>query len=178
MNSTTLVNAWYLLPLNAEPWKSPSPSIGRRNRKLHVEIHKDQGLSAYQAAVKEQMATLYPNAPMIEGEVDVTFYYWRNLAVYKGAKKTVHRQACDATNMQKALEDALQGILYVNDKDNVHVESYVMEQGSRVEPLTLIRIRHCDVRPNLAVKVAELKADWPTLVSAGNVRDIEIEEVF
>lgn len=180
MHFTGLVNAWYLLPLNAEPWKVPSASIGRARGKLHIEMHKDRGLVAYQEAVKEQMATLYPDAPKLEGEVDITFYFWRHLALYQGAKKLVTRNACDATNAQKALEDALQGILYDNDKANVHVESWVMEQGSHVEPLTMIRVRHCDVRPNMAAKVAELKAAWPKeLAGITNVHDIgEVEEVF
>lgn len=173
-------NRWYALPLNGEPWKSPSPSFGRRNRKNFIQMHKDQGLVAYQKAVQEQMTELYPDATMVTGDVDITFYFWRNLAIYQGANKIVNRNHCDATNLQKALEDALIGVLYADDRDNVHVESYVMEQGSRVEPLTVIRIRPCVVLPNMAAKVAELKAEWPTGAAAGftNVHEVDVESVF
>lgn len=173
-------NRWYALPLNGEPWKSPSPSFGRRGGKNFVQMHKDQGLVAYQKAVREQMNELYPDATMVTGDVDITFYFWRNLAIYQGAKKVVSRNACDATNAQKALEDALQGILYENDKNNVHVESWIMEQGSQVEPLTVIRVRPCEVRPNLAAKVAALKAEWPTGAASGftNVHEVDVESVF
>lgn len=130
----------YGIPLNAEPWTVGQLGLGRRKGKVYPTITKDSNLRVFQAAVKEEMAHRYPDAPIRTGDIDLTFYLWRNLAEYQGAKKKVHRQQADATNLQKALEDALQGVLYDNDRDNRCVCTETIQQGPDVEPFCLIMI--------------------------------------
>jgi hypothetical protein len=111
---------------------------------------------------------------MYDGLLEVKFWFWRRRDEYKTPQARTHRKhEADATNLQKATEDALQGILYKNDKDNRHVESFVVEQGPNVEPMIAIAIRqispdHMDfLVPN---KVQDMIADLM------NERDAEVSD--
>jgi hypothetical protein len=126
--------------LNPEPWKAPDVFRGRGV--------KNADLRAYQMAVQELLGSEFSrcgmNAPAFpKGQnLDVCFWFWRHLASYKTktGRNSMARRA-DATNMQKSTEDALQGILFDNDRDNRSVCSHWVEQGPDVEPAVLISIR-------------------------------------
>lgn len=142
---------WYVLPgLNPIPWTSPSVAIGRgKGGKPYPIVHSAAELKNYKEAVADALRSHYPDAPLIEDEVAVTFYFWRRLDSLdkgKGKRKSRTKEA-DATNMQKSTEDALQGILFKNDNQVVHAESWIMGQADDVEPMVAIRVVWHPTRP-------------------------------
>jgi len=129
---------WFVLELNPEPWAIGPVGVARKNGKMIPYVGRNQQLDAYKEAVKEALGPV----EMLTGKVDITFFFWRVRSEYSTPQARTHRKhEADATNMQKATEDALQDLLYKNDKDNVHVESYVVEQGPDVTPRVVIRVR-------------------------------------
>ena len=119
--------------INPEPWRTPG--IPKRGYPV-----KDGKLQAYQDALADEIVE-QNKVTMHDGFLVVEFYFWRNTQFNKPA---------DATNCQKATEDALQGILYLNDKKNRRVTSEIIEQSTETEPLILIRVSNWEpsvIRP-------------------------------
>lgn len=133
------MDQWFVLDINPEPWAIGPVGYRRSGGKMSAYVGQNKQLDAYKQAVREAILDLDPI--MEQGKVDITFFFWRNRAEYSTPQARTHRKHdADATNLQKATEDALQGILYENDKDNTHVESWMMEQGPGVTPRIVI---HC-----------------------------------
>jgi Holliday junction resolvase RusA-like endonuclease len=134
------------LPLNPEPWTAPSISVGRRGGKPFPMVYKNEALRSYQEAVKE----LLPTHIWVEPPIHLEFYFWRQLPDYTTDKDVrARKHHADATNMQKALEDALQGVLFKNDKDVRSIRSWVMDQGKDVDPMVGIIIRRSGAVPDV-----------------------------
>ena len=132
---------WFdIAGINPEPWTSPEVSVGRKDGKMFPTVYKSPGLAAYQNAIREDLDYWHPNFPPIVGEVTLNFYFWRQLHDYAGDRGKVRKHQADATNLQKALEDALQGILFANDRDVQTIKSQIMSQDSYTEPLILIQL--------------------------------------
>jgi len=130
---------WFYVPVNPEPWETGGLAIHRRGGKTFPVMTPSGRLEAYKEAVREELAA-YDQLPW--REYQLTFYFWRkleaSLTVESGRRITPHQ--VDATNMQKALEDALQGVLISNDRDVRRIESVIVEQGTAVKtPRTFIR---------------------------------------
>lgn len=123
---------WYMLWLNPEPWAVGDISVGKTSARLSP----NPNLVAFQNAVREALS----------GETKVPkdfrrleFFFWRQQARYIDAGDRVRqRNQADATNCQKGLEDALQGVLIENDRDIVDIRSVMCDQGPKVEPLIII----------------------------------------
>lgn len=128
---------YFILHVNPEPW-----AIGSVSRSSHgARISPNPNLVAFQAAVKEALE----DVPMLpESYRRMTFYFWRQQAKYLDTNDKIRqRNQADATNMQKGLEDALQGILFKNDREIRDVRSVIVAQGPDVtEPGILIRAEH------------------------------------
>lgn len=132
----------YVLDLNPEPWEVGKISSGRKNNKTWSRIAPVPNLVAYQNAVRE----------VLEGQeflpwdkIELTFFFWRQQARYLDqGDKIRQRNIADATNMQKALEDALQGVLFKNDRSVKDIHSLIVEEGPEVEPKIVIRARQGD----------------------------------
>lgn len=95
---------------------------------------RNQQLHMYQQAIAAELADKYgalPGAPLAPC-YELDMWFWRN---------TERANIADATNMQKATEDALQGILLANDRDVVRVGSRVVAQGTDVAGAVVFRIR-------------------------------------
>lgn len=123
-----LNNYWYVLHLNPEPWAVGTVAYNR--------VSPNLTLKAFQEAVREELCD---EEPLPSGEYRLRFFLWRQQAKYLDDKDRVkHRNQADATNMQKALEDALQGILFDNDRNVRHIGSVIMAQGPEVEPCIVI----------------------------------------
>lgn len=131
--------------INPEPWTAGTVSVGRKGGKPFPRVSKNAQLANYQNAVREQLGfpmldgdvatglALDMGAPW-EGPVELFFYLERRLDTYvsdSGRNVTKHR--ADSTNCQKALEDALQGILFKNDNQVVQNHTYLI-QGKTYEP--------------------------------------------
>jgi len=152
-----MVSEWdvYVLGVQPEPWTAPSVSVGRRNGKAYPAVYQSTALKAYKEAVREELERLGPRK--IDGPVQLRLYFWRALPVYvsespqKGdidvlgathnsASRKHRKHEADLTNMQKLLEDSLQGLLFDNDRDVKHVEVTVVEQEKDTEPCVVIQI--------------------------------------
>jgi Holliday junction resolvase RusA-like endonuclease len=126
--SEGVVRHLYVLHLNPEPW-----AIGSINYK---RISPDLTLKAFQDAVRDEMAEAEPLPP---GEYVLRFYFWRQQARYLDMNdKWRTRHQADATNMQKALEDALQGVLFDNDRNVRDIHTIIVEQSPETEPRIVI----------------------------------------
>lgn len=107
---------WYFIPINPEPWAVGQAYASRSKGKLTARISRNVQLDQFQQAVKEELLIREPK--LIEGYVRVVLYLWRQNAQYQRIQTNHYRQRSrpDTTNMQKAIEDACQGILYTNDR--------------------------------------------------------------
>jgi len=128
---------WFVLDVNPTPWAVGPLSVGRKGGKIFPTYGRNQELHTYKEAVAE--AILKQNPRMMEGKVALFLWFWRARPAYQSPQaRTARKHEADATNMQKATEDALQGILYKNDKDNSLVQSTIVDQGEDVIPKVVI----------------------------------------
>lgn len=129
---------WRVLCINPEPWAIGPLSIGRKKSGVFPRIGPNQQLVTFQQAVREELAGI----TMVEYEmVELDFYFWRQLESYKVGNRTVVKKAADVTNLQKATEDALQGLAIANDRNVKRISSHLVAQGQDVEPRIIIRIK-------------------------------------
>lgn len=139
------MTTYELFGINPMPW-TPGTIATHGKRRWMV---KDTQLVVYQEAVKEAMLEGYPDLPLLldhDGPLSVTFALWRELERSEDAEGKKHRaKIADATNLQKALEDALQGVLYGNDQHNLHVQTYLMEQSELARPRIVIMVKPFEV---------------------------------
>lgn len=128
---------FYVLHLNPEPWAVGSVSIGKSGGQHVGRISPNPNLAAFQNAVREALE----GVPMLPPEsYKLTFYFWRQQAKYiDTADRVRQRNQADATNLQKGLEDALQGVLFDNDRDVQDIRSVIVDQGTQVQPCIIIR---------------------------------------
>ena len=129
----------YALPLNPEPWAVGTAYVIKTGGAPKAKIPPDPTLQTYQNAVKDELRL--QGVELLPGDYSLYFSFSRNLASYTTpGGRTSTRNAADATNMQKATEDALQGVLIHNDRDVVRVGSVIVEQGPTVIPYVIIQI--------------------------------------
>jgi Holliday junction resolvase RusA-like endonuclease len=122
------------LPVNPEPWAIGPLQVGKRGGKMFPSIGRNQQLASYKEAVREAIQSL-PNPPeKLEGQYELYFWFWRRLDTYTRTEsgRQVTKNVVDATNLQKATEDALQGVLIENDRDVVQIGAAMVEQGPDV----------------------------------------------
>lgn len=132
------VRRWFALRINPEPWRVGPVTPGRRGGKIFATIGRDQQLAAFQDAVAEELGT---SNYLVVGPVKLRFWFWRNRAEYTTQNARQHRKHdADVTNLQKAMEDALQSILFENDKQVNDVQSVLVHQGPDIEPLIIFSI--------------------------------------
>lgn len=128
---------WLHVPVNPEPWAIGDVSVGKRGGKIFPRVSPNGQLVAFQEAVRSELNGREALPP---GEYDLYFYFWRRLDDYETESGRRHRKHyADATNMQKATEDALQGVLIDNDRNVRKVGSEIVEQGPDVTPAIVIR---------------------------------------
>lgn len=123
---------WYVLNVNPEPWAVGPLDLLRRNGKLAPTMGRNLQLYMYQQAVKEEMQRCYPDVVELPPHYELDFWFWRN---------TERGNIADATNLQKATEDALQGVLLKNDRLVVRVGSTIVAQGADVTGALAFRVR-------------------------------------
>lgn len=132
---------WYVLDVNPEPWAIGPVGYRRHGGKMSAYVGRNTQLDTYKETIRE---SIKDEAVMMTGPVDVTFFFWRQQIAYTTPQaRRARKHEVDATNMQKASEDALQGLCYDNDKDNHHVQSFVVEQGADVKSALVICIKPC-----------------------------------
>lgn len=162
------------IPINPEPWKVGPLGIGRKGGKVYPYIGPDEQLKSFQLAVKEELDGWGAKHDMIDGPVWLEFYFWRRQDTYESAGgRKVTKHVLDATNMQKATEDALQGIFFDNDRNVKHVRSTVVDSGTDVIPGIGIEIRGVtdeDLRKEVPrnILLAKVSADSRTATQSDN----------
>lgn len=128
---------WIALDVNPEPWAIGPVGYSRRGGKMSAYVGRNQQLDAYKEAVKEELG----EQEKLTGKVMLVLYFWRNRAEYLTPQARSHRKhEADVTNLQKATEDACQGILFDNDRDVACVFAEMREQGPDVIPAVVIGI--------------------------------------
>ena len=121
---------WFVLDVNPEPWAVGPVGYARRSGKMSAYVGRNAQLEAFKEAVREALGDGHEK---IVGRVALQFFFWRNRADYKTPQARTHRKhEADVTNLQKSTEDALQGILFENDKDTNDIRSVLVEQGPDV----------------------------------------------
>jgi Endodeoxyribonuclease RusA. len=136
-NMSDLPPDWYILRMNPEPWAVGTISISRSNGKMHGMMSPNANLKSFQNQVREEMALQNPR--MIEGSIGLEFWYWRQRVQYQSKNnRTITRNNADTTNMNKGLEDALQGILYANDSSVKKITGNMCRQDVDVDSPRII----------------------------------------
>lgn len=138
---------WFVLDVNPEPWAIGPVGYSRRGGKMSAYVGRNAQLDAYKEAVREALGAGHPK---ILGRVAIQFYFWRNRADYKTPQARTHRKhEADLTNLQKATEDALQGVLFDNDKDTNEVHAVLVEQGPDVPGRIVISVEESPSFPKV-----------------------------
>jgi Holliday junction resolvase RusA-like endonuclease len=138
-------------------------------------IFKDESLKSYQLAVRESVEKSLEDSrfELIDPPYKLTFWLWRKLeqADVNGRKHRDHQS--DATNMQKALEDALQNLLIGNDRDVDDIRTVVMDQGPDTIPGIVIQLedslrKHTPPSEILDARHALLEAEKNSMILSSN----------
>lgn len=133
-----MTDKFFVIALNAVPWGVGPMTTLRKGGRVIPFMGKNQQLAAFQEAVKEELI----NGTMTQGEVELKFYIWRQLeelTVYGSRNRTVHQ--ADATNMQKAIEDALQGVLIENDRNVRRISTEIVQQDNEATPCIVVHVK-------------------------------------
>lgn len=153
---------WIQIPINPEPW---AVSVTTRGG-----TYKPAKLQAYQSAIAADVKKLLPAAPLWThadhpvGGIVMEFFFWRS---------TKYGQFCDITNLIKSTEDAMQGVLFDNDRLVHRVIGEIVEQGQHVtQPRVLIRATdHPETGLRLTVDVFKMLLQAHTPIEYKIVRD-------
>jgi len=172
---------WFLIEgINPEPWQASQASVGRKGGKNFVQFYKPESLRFYQESIQEYMTEHHPQAVELPGDISLVFYFWRQLTLnemFEGKNRRTH--VADATNLQKSLEDALQNVLYQNDRNIKDIRSHIVEQGQDTLPRILIAIGPYNgfEEAQDATQIAESLSTHEEAPS-DNSRDFDPTEVF
>src|SRR5690349_14137554 len=133
---------WFVLPINPEAWRVPPMTAARgKGRGIYVKAGRDQQLYNYQESVREELRRQRAELFLLSNEYDgyeLVFYFHHVLEQYQSMKgRTVQDKEADLTNLVKATEDALQGIVIDNDKNVVKQTNYLQrsEVTGGLEPV-------------------------------------------
>lgn len=143
---------WYYLPINPEPWAVGPVGVGKKNGKFYPYVGRNNQLDSFKQAVKEELQTQGVKQ-LAEGNYKLTFYFSRRLESNTSGSKMNY---ADATNMQKATEDALQGVLFDNDRNVSDVRSVILQQSETAKPAIIIEAEYLSEG---AVSMFELPLD-------------------
>jgi Holliday junction resolvase RusA-like endonuclease len=180
----TATSQFFLIEgINPLPWRASEASTGRKNGKFKTTFHKSEELKAYQAAIKEDITNNYPDfVPIEAGEpIGLEFWLWRQRPQEEQDARKVRRSQADATNMQKALEDALQGLLFVNDRDVQQIQTVIVSQGFTVEPCIFIHLHGFNqwaVEERVNHLVARVRSHQRPAMAASPRRTVPTDELF
>lgn len=166
--TASFYNAYHVTGLNPVPWKATRYGAAAKVGK--VGLAGDENLMVYKRALKEEI--VLQNAHLVQVPkgvpVRVVIFIHRRLEVWDGG----HNMWADATNLQKSTEDALNKILWTDDKNNRSVRTEVVEQDADVEPHILIVISPWDPA---VVRSEEAKYPRPIYTRKSNINPEDME---
>ena len=129
--------------INPVPWKAPLANWSQR------QFYKPDEVMAFQEAVREEVQTKLTDGryeaevfKYLVGPLTLRFWFWRRLDLGVSAHTKARRRGhqSDTTNMQKALEDALHGVVFDNDREVKDIRSVTVDQGPDVRPGIVIGV--------------------------------------
>lgn len=140
---------WFRVDLNPVPWAVGPLQVIKRNGKFIAIMGRNQELYTYQQAIKDAL-----KEQLLLNEIEPPFrlrvFFWRRIDTYTTHQaRAAYSHEADTTNMVKAIEDALQGIFYKNDKTNIAVEGYIVRQDDEVD------------EGHIIVGIEEVALDYP-----------------
>lgn len=129
------------LGFNPTPWAIGPLGLGRNKQtgKMIPVIGPNTSLVAYQEAVRSEL--IRQGAEMLPPDYSIRFRFSRQLEKYvsNATGRNVTRNRADATNLQKATEDAMQGIMLNDDENVVCIQSrFASKQSNDTDPWVLI----------------------------------------
>lgn len=132
----------YRIPgINPEPWAiGPITSRKMIGGKRGVPfVGPNETLVTYQQAIRTEFENFDFPPHMINAPSELEIYFWRRLDKYEFDDGSKHqRHIADTTNLVKGTEDALQGILFPNDRLNVVIRGHIVEQNASTDPGLII----------------------------------------
>lgn len=138
----------YWIPgINPEPWAVGPIKIhrGTGGKRGAPHVGPNEVLTTYQEALRVEFKNLETPPFMIDGPSELEIYFWRRLDKYEFDSGAKHqRHVADTTNLVKGTEDALQGILFQNDRLNVVIHGVIVEQSPSTDPGLIILHRAYD----------------------------------
>jgi len=133
-----------IVGINPEPWEIGPLQVGRgKNGHVFPKVGRAERLHTYKEAIREELLLQAPECNGAFDDADalaIRFDLWRQLEQYERGGKKQTGNLVDATNLQKGLEDALQGILFPNDKVVREVTTRVWRQETGIVPLIRIYV--------------------------------------
>ena len=132
-----IMKYYYVLGINPEPWAMGTAFAIRGRRAAGVSPNRK--LVAFQQAAREALLADY-DPPLLTEPLRMRFWFKRVIEKTTYGEKSAHANYSDATNLQKGLEDAFQGILYKNDRQVVDIHSVIVEQGPEASPVIVIEV--------------------------------------
>lgn len=133
---------WLRLEINPEPWAIGPVGVSRKEGRIGAYVGRNQQLDAYKEAIREAVNAELSEPPEKFPTVALSLYFWRNRAEYVTPQSRNHRKhEADLTNLQKATEDALQGIFFDNDRDVKEIHSYMVQQGPEITGSVVLEVR-------------------------------------
>ncbi|AMS03440.1 RusA-like resolvase [Gordonia phage Benczkowski14] len=107
--------------LNPEPWAMGKPTMiyNPKTKKHWPKYSPNRQLKAYQDAVRAELQAR--DVQVEPGMYRLRFTFSRQLEIAVNRTSTSTSHVADTTNMQKATEDALQGVAIGNDRDVIDV---------------------------------------------------------
>jgi Holliday junction resolvase RusA-like endonuclease len=135
-----MTTRWFRIDLNPVPW-AVGPLFTKRvsQTKSVAAMGANSELVNYQNAIK---AALKDEGEILQGPLKLTLFFWRQIEEYKtAAGRKARSHEADLTNLQKAVEDALHGIFYTNDKIVSVVDARIIRQDTETEGCIVIGIK-------------------------------------
>lgn len=171
---------WFVLPgINPVPWTSPELAIAKKDGKPYPVAYAAEPMKDYKRAIADAMRRRYPDIDPIEDEVGLRLFFYRRIEELKRhGSRSSRSNFADATNLQKSTEDALQGVLFVNDSQVVNATSWVMAQHDGVEPCVIINLIWHPEYPALPDHVQAVIDAHPVLNKFDNTHRASAEEFF
>lgn len=132
-------HTYIITNINPEPWAvGKAQAVRRKNGSLGATVSPNLKLQSYQNALRDEMSEL--DTVKYTGDVALSFTFWRQVEEGSTGSKKMSGHTADVTNLQKATEDALQGILYDNDNQVKFITSEILEQSTDTIPSIVISV--------------------------------------
>lgn len=131
----------YAVNINPEPWAIGALGMRKRGNKSYPHIGPNGVLVTYQNAIRAELER--QGATMREPGYSLRIWLARQIVTYLGESgRRVTRNKADGTNIFKATEDAMQGIVINNDVNCKQGHWLMMAQDKDVVPLVVIELAY------------------------------------